>query len=474
MCGIVGVAGQLFRAEKIALRDMLVFSWRRGPHSTGVGTIIEKTNNMHTYKVVGDPFGLFRMKAYSNGDGVYEGAPKVMIGHNRYATVGKVIAANAHPYRHGPILGCHNGTLSKWHLDQLEDYKDFDVDSEAIFHTIEKVGWEETMKRLHGAWALCWYNQDEQKMYFTRNTERDLYYAWSKDHKVLFWASEAWEIIIAASKNNLPIEEPQMFEAYHMYTLDMSDANKLNTKGLVKSEKLYKGFTFPSFQPVKTTIKDWMGGKTGSTNSAHTGTTTDTVPFDGYHGGYMTHNVAEKKRLHDLVSKEVRFYIGNPQMSEEGLKYLLCHFADPKLSAIAPIRLFCDKHKRQKEWMNATGDFMGKVRKLQFSPKGHPYYLLDMRTISNEIHTPFSKAMARADKEDGILAKGFMDKPLTKDRFLHLVSNGCSYCSSDLSWDDRDSIIWCDETTPIGPCCATDPSRIEDIQLMYGMAGKVK
>src|SRR3546814_15559864 len=59
-----------------------------------------------------------------------------LIGHNRFATKGKVDATNAHPFKHGHITLAHNGTLrSMW---DLPDHANFQTDSEAI--TYAKIG----------------------------------------------------------------------------------------------------------------------------------------------------------------------------------------------------------------------------------------------------------------------------------------------------------------------------------------------
>ncbi|MSE24831.1 hypothetical protein GKC32_10305, partial [Lactobacillus curvatus] len=72
----------------------------------------------------------------------------VLMGHNRWATKGKINERNAHPFEHDHIIGAHNGTLRNQHL--LPNHLDFEVDSDNIFHAMSTIGVDATIAKTSG------------------------------------------------------------------------------------------------------------------------------------------------------------------------------------------------------------------------------------------------------------------------------------------------------------------------------------
>lgn len=173
----------------------------RGPHSTGL-LGVTKQGVCNIFKKVGTPWEL---EEYKGWDTFWGRQHAVLIGHNRHATQGAINHVNAHPYEHGYLYGVHNGSLTnKW---KLEDSKDFDVDSDNLYHHMLCNGLEHTVKRIEGAFALVWYDETDKTINFVRNKERPLHMAYSKDGKTLFWASEGWMLLVAADKANVQLEK---------------------------------------------------------------------------------------------------------------------------------------------------------------------------------------------------------------------------------------------------------------------------
>lgn len=57
-----------------------------------------------------------------------------LMAHTRYATVGKVVTRNCHPFVCGQVVGAHNGCLSNfWELDKHYPERYCEVDSQHIF-----------------------------------------------------------------------------------------------------------------------------------------------------------------------------------------------------------------------------------------------------------------------------------------------------------------------------------------------------
>lgn len=187
MCGIVGVAGAINQKQELILKQLLIVDSLRGTDSTGIATVNKGNGTVKVAKQLGDPYNLFSDKRFDSAMG---GVHKAIIGHNRWATVGGVTRASAHPFEFDTLVGVHNGTLTNKHA--LKDQLHFKVDSENLFYQIEEDGLHDTMKIVRGAWTLVWWDKISHTMNFLRNKERPLSMVVSKDGKGLYWASEAW------------------------------------------------------------------------------------------------------------------------------------------------------------------------------------------------------------------------------------------------------------------------------------------
>lgn len=190
--------------------QLLIGTSFRGPHSSGVG-MVEWQNGNHSHlsfmKIADHAYNLV-------ADGKYQDwlKPKMihavaMIGHGRYATVGRVITSNAHPFMKGHILLAHNGGFNN-HKELTKE--DFDVDSEHAAWLIEKKGAEWALKNLHGGYALSWFDSKEHKLNLIRNYSKPIWIAKEKNRAFWYYASERELIEFVLKRNNVQYE--QMFE----------------------------------------------------------------------------------------------------------------------------------------------------------------------------------------------------------------------------------------------------------------------
>ena len=184
MCGIVGVAGAITWKSEKAFKDLLIADVVRGRHSTGIASV--KANGS---VVVGKravlPHDLLELP---QGKEALAGVNRVLIGHNRYATVGGVSNATAHPFQHGQITGVHNGTLKN--TNPLPQSAYFDVDSDNIMFALSQQSVAKTVEQMNGAYALVWFDESDKTLNFIRNDERTLFFCYSDDRKLVWWASE--------------------------------------------------------------------------------------------------------------------------------------------------------------------------------------------------------------------------------------------------------------------------------------------
>lgn len=189
MCGMAGVVGDLNTSHKDTFKDLLRVASLRGVHSTGVIGITQK-NEYRWAKEVGEPAYLFDTRRYEEAT---FGPMSGLIGHTRHKTVGEVSRQTAHPfdYPEEGIVGVHNGTLKNYYK-LTEGSTNGRVDSEILYEHLAKNGAQATFSTIEGAWACVWWDNNTNQVHFIRNDERPLWFAWTKDAKALFWASERW------------------------------------------------------------------------------------------------------------------------------------------------------------------------------------------------------------------------------------------------------------------------------------------
>jgi predicted glutamine amidotransferase len=211
MCGLVGLAGDCSGVWKDVFSELLMMDSVRGLHSTGAGFVDRLDDSFMLAKKPGNPWNLFNSDEYKAALDPKNCAPKVILGHNRYATRGEHTEANAHPFAFKNIIGMHNGTLDTWAIKKLHDHEKFGTDSEAIFAHMDKYGVDETIKHLSGAWALVWYNKKENTINFLRNDKRPLNYCYSQDRCTLLWASEFEMIKYVMNRRNKKIHDDNFY-----------------------------------------------------------------------------------------------------------------------------------------------------------------------------------------------------------------------------------------------------------------------
>lgn len=194
MCGLVGVINNKTNgfnsAELDMFRDMLICDSVRGEDSTGVFGV-NKFGNASMAKVASHPFNLVKSKEYDIWRTGMYGSGRIVVGHNRKATVGNITNSNAHPFQFGPVMLVHNGSINNFRslLNHNERQKHgVEVDSHGAAVLLARHAPKDIIPQMTGAYAMIWYNVNEKKMYFIRNDERPLAFCKFRDH--IFFASE--------------------------------------------------------------------------------------------------------------------------------------------------------------------------------------------------------------------------------------------------------------------------------------------
>ncbi|MDQ2091479.1 glutamine--fructose-6-phosphate transaminase (isomerizing) [Marimonas arenosa] len=159
MCGIVGVLGD-HEAAPLLVEALKRLEYR-GYDSAGIATLNDGA--LDRRRAVGKLVNLSDLL-------VHEPLPgKAGIGHTRWATHGAPTVDNAHPHRAGPVAVVHNGIIENFREIRAElAAKGIDFSTETDTETVALLAQcymdqglsprdaaYETVKRLEGAYALC-------------------------------------------------------------------------------------------------------------------------------------------------------------------------------------------------------------------------------------------------------------------------------------------------------------------------------
>lgn len=221
MCGIIGMhstmTGKLYQSDVDVFMQGLLLTSLRGKDSTGVASINldGKVDNPDStiVKVVGNPFNLYGYTPTEDFRKIAIRRETSLLGHCRAATIGSVVAENAHPFKTKTVTLVHNGTLRNFEALK-KDYKKFkntEVDSHLIAQLLDEYQAKDIIEELRGAWALMWFDSQDKTLNVCRNTDRPLYVATKKPlygggggKKI--WASEKETLEWMNSRSNLAID----------------------------------------------------------------------------------------------------------------------------------------------------------------------------------------------------------------------------------------------------------------------------
>ncbi len=168
MCGIVGVLGNHQVAPLLV--EALKRLEYRGYDSAGIATVHDGV--LDRRRAVGKLVNLSDLLVHDPLPG------RAGIGHTRWATHGAATVANAHPHQAGPVAVVHNGIIENFRELRAELAEaGFSFESETDTETVALMtrlhmdrgltavqAAEETLKRLRGAFALCFLFRGEDDL----------------------------------------------------------------------------------------------------------------------------------------------------------------------------------------------------------------------------------------------------------------------------------------------------------------------
>jgi len=275
LCGICGIAGNIQHVDRDIFKELLIICQLRGKDATGAFSV-GVDNSVGMAKTVGTPDRLFDLKSFDKEVDRYNA--KVLVGHCRAKTMGDNTHRNAHPFQHGAITGVHNGTLQSWRTGK--NTTGFQVDSDWLYSHIWEVGVEEAISSVSGAWALVYWNASNNTLNFLKNDERPLFFAWSEDRQVMYWASEAWMLNVVSRKKKLyKLENGGTVQALadnELWSFEVAKSGAIFTAKppkTIEGAKSYANFTTPRHGNSGGKWKEHWKGNNGGSNIAR--------PFQG-------------------------------------------------------------------------------------------------------------------------------------------------------------------------------------------------
>ncbi|WP_435258712.1 glutamine--fructose-6-phosphate transaminase (isomerizing) [Thioclava sp. FR2] len=168
MCGIIGVLGNHEVAPQMV--EALKRLEYRGYDSAGIATV--HNGKLDRRRAIGKLVNLSDLLVHEPLAG------KAGIGHTRWATHGGPTVVNAHPHKAGPVAVVHNGIIENFRelreeLAEAGYTQESQTDTETIALLMQQAmnggaspvdAARVTLKRLHGAFALCFLFDGEEDL----------------------------------------------------------------------------------------------------------------------------------------------------------------------------------------------------------------------------------------------------------------------------------------------------------------------
>ena len=266
MCGIVGIARlgttDIIEKDRDVFAQMLSAGVVRGHHGTGVFSV-DESGGAKMVKMAGPPYMLFVSEAFHKfWAAIVPERTRILVGHNRFATTGDKTTKHAHPFMKDKIVMVHNGSLQA--STSTPDFKNFAVDSEAMTHSIAKIGLEETLAKTDGAYAIVFWDLNTQTLNMVRNHERPLHVFRDKMMGRVLFASEK-EMLEWIVKRNYYGGTGTTFDelpVHTLWTFKIGDPDpivtKMPLKPIVSYPTSYKGYSADNY--ASNSVWDPIGG----------------------------------------------------------------------------------------------------------------------------------------------------------------------------------------------------------------------
>lgn len=482
MCGQSGAAGSLFQPEKNTVEHLMTMNILRGPHSTGMAVIPRIRNNhqnVMNVKELGTPFGDgdggTGIRGHKNYDKALRMPAGAILTHNRWATKGAISRKNAHPFWFPKLVGTHNGTLDYSYRTKLLRAEQFETDSECLFNTINCWGIRKAIENTEGAYALVWYDLENDTLNMLRNEKRPLHYAFDKDRNVLFWSSDFYALAYGMEQGRinrgeekiylLPVDSHLSWKLPHL-NQPFGDPSREGLKGYeYKYTYVRGGFGrtqgTPFLDGESTALDDWYREEAGKSTESSGGTpetseskTSRVIPDDGTteDSKILETHYDHEKGSHIVVDRkgraEVRKHL-QPEIVDKLEEMAEKRFDEQFSSPLLVNNNLCLKASQpfkkcyydKKEGMFSSYEYLTLTNKwvLHHSampPKWLPYNMINVEAGGSHLFS-YQKQGRGKKKKRMIFYKGYQGKTLDRESFEGVMANGCLNCARTPTWGNE-------------------------------------
>lgn len=227
MCGIYGFVGKPKNRKKVAeLAEALMYHTQvRGRHSTGYFAVTKSEFVLEKDAIPADEF----IPSSNLRQVIMQEKAYVLIGHNRWASMGDITQENAHPFEGARFVLTHNGTcesaLNKARNLQLTKNMRGETDSEAILMLLEHVGLGGFLGVLGALedFSLAIFDKKAEEIYFARNDSKPLFIVDLRKHLgIRAWASTVGIMADALEEVGIPTDKVVGFQTKpgYIYRVD--------------------------------------------------------------------------------------------------------------------------------------------------------------------------------------------------------------------------------------------------------------
>lgn len=473
MCGIVGVFGEVGYKEEAAFRDMLYADVVRGPHSTGyIGVCANGA--YRDFKSLGTPETFFKECDDFSDKGVFRYKAQALIGHNRFATQGAVNAENAHPFDTENAIGVHNGTLDWGWERNLDKGQELDVDSQALYEDISSKGLRKTIGSVAGAWSLVYFDKKTETIEFLRNSQRPMFYCYTKNKKTILFASEPCMIKYAAERQKITLAgEPVATTPNMRYSHDIKVLPKDNDgkAHFIFHKNLVLGKTYVA--PKINYGSSWVNSTKESKKPGNV--------------GYRQTNTSQKRNFIGNTTPATKQLInvmsyGMQNDVENSMRFF--NIEDSLMVRVvgntnSPHRLRIEdelKDDASKYWYQGFAN-----QTILDTKTGEPiYYVVQANSISTKKEwdeycwekttTPKdnpTKTVVEEKEESNFVKAGTTNMLISKALFTKMINKGCGHCTdATTTVDDASKIKWLGADTYLCKTCTSDPKISEQLSGM--------
>lgn len=416
MCGLIGMVGEhLNPALRTVMYQGLMVDMLRGVDGTGIGAMkgdksVVMKSSMAAGQFLLESFG--DDKQFVADSAGYD----VLMGHNRWATVGDVDDDGAHPFEHGSVTLAHNGTLRG--AGTLENFKNFSVDSEAIAYNMSIRKPDEVIAGISGAFALSWFDKEKGEVFLCRNKERPLYLATVFTGKLVnyVWGSEKGMLDWILTRNHI--------KDYTIEELAVGELHKFNLKfsaGGPAVTVLHSTSTVELMKDV------WVGNSKKYLYASNPFEVTGWVKVKkslNKFGGYYVGEYSAQSSINILIKGVKRGVLSIGDICEGAVEYTFEAQTQECLDIITRVKVLT----------KAGASVVTNAKVIE-------------KVASNIIHLP-----SPATKRNTVWWSGTGEE-VSEAEFNELTKHGCCMCSGNIFIEDQYTLGCHDDDSPICPDC---------------------